>query len=122
MKLSAHLLYFSLGAFSVVAQAAPVGMVSHVTGQVKAVNGGKETPLRLLGRLEPGTTVVTGANSSAIIVLFGDSSRFKLGAGGRANVSEDNVTGAVKLAALSGPSANAVKLLGNARVGAVMAR
>jgi hypothetical protein len=122
MKLSALIISASLVAFSAAAQAAPVGMIAHVTGKVTTIQDGNKAPARLLGRLEPGTTVVTAPGASAIIVLFGDGSRYQLGAGGRASVSAGSVTGAAKMAGLSGPSANAVRLLGNARVGAIMGR
>lgn len=122
MKISALLLVASLGALSVGAQAAPVGMIAQVKGQVSTSHGGKKAPARLLGRLEPGTTLSVGPGSSAIVVLFGDGTRYQLGANAQATVAASGVTGGTKMAGLSGPSANAAKLLGNARVGAIMAR
>ncbi|RYG66813.1 hypothetical protein EON80_14735 [bacterium] len=122
MKISALLLLSSLGAFSLVAQAAPVGMIAQVKGQVTTTHDGKKAPARLLSRIEAGTTVNVGPGSSAIVVLFSDGSRVQLGAGAKATVSAASVSGGTKLAGLTGPSANAVKLLGEARVGAIMAR
>jgi len=122
MKVSTILTLMSVGFLALKVQAAPVGMAAHVTGNVTVVQNDRKTPLRLLGRLEPGATINCGPNSSAVIVLFKNGSRFQIGAGQRANVGPASVTGAQKLAALSVPSASAVKLLGEARVGAVLAR
>jgi hypothetical protein len=121
MKTSALFLVASLGAFSLVAQAAPVGMIAQIKGQVSTTYGDKKAPARLLGRLEPGTTVSVGAGSSAIVVLFANGSRYQIGPGNK-TVNATDVAGATPMAGLAGPSANAVKLLGNARVGAIMAR
>ncbi len=103
------------------AQAAPVGMVAHLSGQIAVVEGTKKVPLRLLSRVEAGT-LVSGPTSNAIIVLFGSGARFQVGPRARVNVSATRVAGAKEMAALSGPSAGAARLLGNARVGAVLAR
>jgi hypothetical protein len=122
MKISALFLMSSLGAFSLVAQAAPVGMIAQIKGQVTATHDGQKMPARLLSRLDAGTTLTVAPGSSAVVVLFGDGSRYQLGANARANVSAASVSGGTRLAGLAGPSANAVKLLGEARVGAIMAR
>ncbi len=104
------------------ALAAPVGMAAHVSGTVTLNHEGKALPLRLLQRLEPGDTVQAGAASGAVLVLFGDGSRFQVGPGGRATVTGNGITGAQKMAAFAGPSAGVVKLLGGSRVGAAISR
>jgi hypothetical protein len=102
--------------------AAPIGMAAHVVGPVQVEQGNKKAPLKLLQRLEDGDVVRCGAGAQSIIVLFNGGGRYKIGASQSATVKPTDVIGATKLAGLSGPSAEAVKLLGNARVGAVMAR
>lgn len=120
MRTTLQLLTLSLIALP--AWAAPVGMAAHVSGNVQVTQDGKTAPLRLLQRLEDGDAVRCGPNSNAVIVLFGNGSRFQLNSGQRATIHASTVTGAGKLAELSGPSANVVKLLGGARVGAAMSR
>lgn len=104
--------------FTATASADPVGMAAHVKGAVQA--DGK--PLKLLQRLEPGTQVKVGPGGEAVIVLFGNSSRFKVAAGQTATVNATGVAGGQKLADLGGPSAGIVKMLGGSRVGAVVSR
>jgi hypothetical protein len=123
MKIKAFPLLFLLGGtLGLRAQADPVGFVAQVSGNVTAVQGPQKSPVRLLGRLESGTTVSSGPNSQAVIVLFGSGSRYQIGANSRAKVGANTVVGAKRLAELSGPSASAVKLLSSARVGAKMSR
>ncbi|HEX9998788.1 MAG TPA: hypothetical protein VGB45_16755 [Abditibacterium sp.] len=124
MKISS---YYVLGALALssiwnTSQAAPVGMIAHLSGDLAALNGGKKTPLRLLSRVEEGTTIVSGPNASAVLVLFGNGTRYQIGARARVDVGAKSVAGARPLAALSGPSAGAAQLLGQARVGAVLSR
>lgn len=122
MKTSKYLVLASLCLLAWKAEAAPVGMAAHVSGNVSVTSDGKKKPLRLLGRLEDGSTISCGPGSSAVVVLFGSGERFQVGAGKTASVRAASVQGAQRLAELSGPSANAVKLLGSARVGAASSR
>ena len=122
MKVSKLLVLASLTVLAWKADAAPVGMAAHVSGNVTVTSGGKKAPLRLLGRLEDGATISCGPDSRAVVVLFGSGERFQVGAGKSANVRGASVQGGQRLAELSGPSANAVKLLGSARVGAASSR
>lgn len=101
---------------------APVGMAASVTGDVSVVQGGQKRPLRLLGRLHDGAQLVTGRGAGAVIVLFGLGRRFVVGAGQKATVSATGIAGARALPALAGPSQRVVKMLGQARVGAALAR
>lgn len=116
---------FSIGALAlsvIAAHAAPVGMAAQVKGNVQLESGGSKAPLKLLGRVESGDVVRCGAGAQAIIVLFNGGTRFQIGANQSATIGANGVTGATKMAAMSGPSADVVKRLGNARVGAIMAR
>lgn len=103
------------------AWADPIGMAATVKGPVKVEQNGENKPLRLLQRLEPGAVITVGNGGEAGVVLFGGG-RYRLSAGQMGKVTPGGVTGAQKLANLAGPSANAVRLLGNARVGAAVAR
>lgn len=103
---------------SALAFADPAGMAAHVKGPVEA--GGK--PVKLLQRLEPGTQVKVGAGGEAVIVLFGNGARYKVGAGQTATVNANAVAGGQKMADLGGPSAGVVQMLGGSRVGAVVSR
>ena len=105
-----------------IVSAAPVGMAAQVKGDVQLESGGKKAPLKLLGRVESGDVVRCGAGAQAIIVLFSGGTRFQIGANQSATIGTAQVVGATKMAAMSGPSAALVQKLGNARVGAVMAR
>lgn len=114
-----------LAGFSLVALpalATPVGMAAHVAGNVQLEHGGKKSPLKLLQRVEEGDVVRCGPGAQAVLVIFNGGARFQVGAKQSATVRATGIDGATKLAALSGPSANVVKLLGGSRVGAVMAR
>jgi hypothetical protein len=104
------------------AWAAPVGMAAQVKGSVSISLDGHKTPLRLLSRIEDGAAVTCGPNSGATIVLFGGGARYQIGPNSIARFAAGSVKGAKKLADLSGPSAGAVRLLGNARVGAKVSR
>ena len=104
------------------AWAAPVGMAAQVKGSVTLKKADKEVPLKLLGRVESGDIVRTGAGAQAIIVLFDGGARYQIGAGQSATIRPGQVMGATKMAGMSGPSAAVAQKLGGARVGAVMAR
>lgn len=100
------------------AEAVPVGMASYISGQ-PTVNG---KPLRLLQRLDAGAKVHCGPGSDAVIVLFGNGSRYEVGAGQTGTVQEGGVPGAKAMAGLSGPSSRVAKALGGSRAGALLAR
>ncbi len=121
---SKPLFLLGLSLFTVVqvAHAAPVGMAAQVKGNVQVESGGKKAPLKLLGRVESGDVVRCSSGAQAIIILFGGGTRYKIGANQSATIGAGAVVGATKMAAMSGPSAAVVQKLGNARVGAVMAR
>jgi hypothetical protein len=123
MKLSLKfLMALCLSVVSLPAWAAPVGMAAQVKGSVTLESGGKKAPLKLLGRVESGDVVRTGAGAQAIIVLFDGGARYQIGAGQSATIRPGQVIGATKMAGMSGPSAAVAQKLGGARVGAVMAR
>lgn len=102
--------------------AAPVGMACQIKGKPELKSGGSVSPLRLLQRLEAGDVVRCGGGEEAIVVLFANGQRFKVGAGANATVQATALTGAQALAGAGGPSARAAQALGGARLGAVMAR
>jgi len=112
--------YTLIGSGSALAD--PVGMAAHVAGPVTVVRDGAAAPLHLLGRIQEGDTVRCGPGGMAALVLFGNGARFVVSAGTDGVVHASTVTGAKQLAALGGPSAEEVAVLGNARVGAMMAR
>ena len=107
-----------------VAAAAPVGMAVQLSGkpEVRAATGGAWKPLRLLQRLEPGDTLRCPAGSEAVVVLFDNGKRFKVGGGGQGVVEAANVKGAAALAGLRGPSIRVAKALSGASSNAFLAR
>lgn len=110
------------GLAAIPAFAAPVGMAAHVVGSVQLEHGGAKSQLHLLQRVEDGDVVQCGANAQAVVILFNGGARFQIGAGQKATIHGAGVAGGVKLAAISGPSAKAVTLLGGSRVGATLSR
>ncbi len=117
---SLSLISFSL--CNLAADAAPVGMAAELKGNVQVESGGKKAPLKLLGRVESGDVVYCGAGAQAIIVLFSGGARYQIGANQSATVGATKVVGASEMKGLNGASATVAQKLGNARVGAVMAR
>jgi hypothetical protein len=116
------LLLFFLAVLAVPALAQPVGMAVHVVGTVRLAHGGHTAPLRLLQRVENGDVVQCVAGGQAVIVLFANGARYEVKPGTSATIGQTAVAGAHALAALPGPSAEVVKRLGGARVGATMSR
>lgn len=115
---------FSLGIAALAAHAAPVGMAAQVKGKVEVESGGKKAPLKLLGRVESGDVVHCDNGAQAIIVFFKGGARYQIPANKSVTIGVGEVVGApeMKMTAMTGPSAAVVQKLGNARVGAVMAR
>lgn len=65
-------------AFSVAASAADIARVKTISGIAHIERGGKRLPAAVDSRIQPGDTVVTGANSS-VGLTFLDDSRLSVG-------------------------------------------
>jgi hypothetical protein len=97
-------------------------MACHLEGRPawKAAAGWK--PLRLLQRLEAGSLIRCAAGDLAVIVLYADGGRYKIGPGSTATIGARSVTGAKALGSAGAAAASVAQRLGGARNGAVMAR
>ncbi|HEX8551949.1 MAG TPA: hypothetical protein VF681_10395 [Abditibacteriaceae bacterium] len=110
------------GVLTGVAHADPVGMACHIKGKPEVRTGGHWRALKTLQKLEPGDVVRCSGGEEAIVVLFGNGQRFRVGAGRQATVSAAALTGAQSLGGAGNPSSRVARALSGARVGAVMAR
>ena len=95
------------------ALAAPVGMVTQLTGkaEVKSAAGSAWKTLRLLDRLEVGDNIRCSQASEAVLILFDSAERFSVGANATAVIEAKSVKGASKNTGLHGPAIQVAKTM-----------
>src|SRR5436190_4820770 len=86
------------------ALAAPVGMVTQLTGkvEVRPASGSAWKTLRVLERLDAGDNVRCSPGAEAVLVLFDSAERYTVSAGSTAVLETKNVKGASKNSGLHG--------------------
>jgi hypothetical protein len=116
-------LFLALG-ITGTSRAASVGMATHVLGktEIRSAGGGAWKPLRLMQPLDAGTQVRCGAGAEAVVVLFENAARYKIGPGATATLGPHQVSGAVRDTALPGPAIRIAKAMGGSRLDAFIAR
>jgi hypothetical protein len=106
------------------ALAAPVGMVTQMSGKVesKPAAGSAWKTLRLLDRLEVGDNIRCSQGAEAIVVLFDSAERYTVSSGATAVIEAKSVRGASKNSGLRGPAIQVAKTMVGDRPGGFLAR